>query len=534
MVDPIVVAIVVIYLLATVLIGYYSRVRLKSAMDYYVAGRRIGSVVNGLALESTYLSPASMLGLPAFIFLLGYPFWWAMVAIICGMPLATLLTAVALRKYAPVSYADYYADRYGDERLRWWIGIVLILGTILYITISLVGMALFMVAILKIPYLLALTIGTVITMFYVVYGGMIATSWNAAMQALVMSFSAMIAAAAIVWQLGGLEGVYYAAHASYPRIWNTPADFPEIPHVFTGAWIAIICWYFVWHLGFATMPYTVVRFFTVMDLKSARRSIFWCALIAGAFYVSLQIIGITAKYMIEKHHPIAVAAGGNMTAMAVLTQIQKTYGIGTIVDYSMIAAVEALGNPVILGILCAGGLAIAMSTAAGWAVVINTVIARDWMVKLLKWKKAEERPIFYGRLIAFIFLFVSFLVSIAPPALVLDLSGWAFIVIICSIGPGLILGLWWKRATRTAMWFTAIFMFILSMIAWMRAYFILGHHARFFLNDILFANPNALITPHQVWVIPVGFIVFVIVSLLTKPVEEERVQKYCVELTKEV
>ncbi|MEM4712076.1 MAG: cation acetate symporter, partial [Archaeoglobaceae archaeon] len=158
----------------------------------------------------------------------------------------------------------------------------------------------------------------------------------------------------------------------------------------------------------------------------------------------------------------------------------------------------------------------------------------DWFVRLLKWKRAEEKPIFYVRLIAFIFLLVSFLIAISPPALVLDLSGWAFIVIICSLGPGLILGLWWKRATKTAMWVTAIVMFILSMIAWTRAYFILGHHARFFLNDILFGNPNVLVTPHQVWTIPVGFILFIIISLLTKPPEEERIQKYCVELTKEV
>ncbi len=154
--------------------------------------------------------------------------------------------------------------------------------------------------------------------------------------------------------------------------------------------------------------------------------------------------------------------------------IQKTYGIGTVTDYSMIAAVEALGNPVILGILCAGSLAIEMSTAAGWAVTVNTIVARDWMVKLLKWKKA-------------------------------DLSGWAFVVVICSLALGLILGLWWKRATRAAMRITAIVMFFLSMFAWIRAHLVLGHHARFFLSDVLFGNPNVLITPHQTWLIPLGF-----------------------------
>jgi len=133
-----------------------------------------------------------------------------------------------------------------------------------------------------------------------------------------------------------------------------------------------------------------------------------------------------------------------------------------------------------------------------------------------------------------IFLAVGFLVGISPPGLVLDLSGWAFIVIISALGPGLVLGLWWKRATRAAMWTTAIIMTVLHLIAWLRAHLVLGHHAYFFLNDVLFGNKTALITPHQVWAVPVGFIIFIVVSLLTKPPEEEVVQKYCVELTKEV
>ncbi len=96
------------------------------------------------------------------------------------------------------------------------------------------------------------------------------------------------------------------------------------------------------------------------------------------------------------------------------------------------------------------------------------------------------------------------------------------------------LGLWWKRATRAAMWTTAVIMTPLHLYAWLKAKLVLGHHAFFFLNDVLFNNPKALITPHQVWAIPVGFLLFIIVSLITKPVEEEAVQKYCVELTKEV
>ncbi len=532
--DPAVVGITVLYFIAVIVIGYYSRARMKSATDYYVAGRQIGSVVNGLALESTYLSPASMLGLPAYIFILGYPFWWAMAAIIAGMPIATLLTATALRKYAPTSFADYYADRYNDQRLRWLIGVITMFGAVLYITLSIVGMALFLLAILKVPYWIGVVIGTVIVMLYIVWGGMIATSWNAAFQAVVMTVAAVVAAIAIIIKLGGLGGFWDAVAASNPKFWNTPSDAPDVPHLLSGTWIAVIGWFFVWHYGFATMPYTVVRFFTVMDMKTARRSIFWCTLAAGIFYMALQIIGAASKVMMEKYHPLVQAGEVKPNAIAVLKYYAATYGVGKFVDYSSIATVEALLNPVILGLLCAGGLAIAMSTAAGWTMVVNVLATRDWGDMLLKSKFAKENPILMARIVSVIFLVVSMFIAFNPPALVLDLSGWAFVVIISGLGPGLILGLWWKRATRAAMWTTAVVMTILHLYAWLRAKYVLGHHAFFFLNDVLFGNPKALITPHQIWAVPVGFLLFIIVSLLTKPPEEEVVQKYCVELTEEV
>lgn len=533
MADPVVVGITVLYFLITIFLGWWSRQKLKSATDYYVAGRQIGSFVNGLALESTYLSPASMLGLPAYIFILGYPFWWGMAGIILGMPLATLLTATALRKYAPTSFADYYADRYNDNKLRWLISAIAIFGSILYITLSIMGMALFLLAILKFNYIYGVILGTVIVMLYVVWGGMVATSWNSAFQAAIMTVSALIAMFVMIGKFGGLEAFHQAILDNNPKFFNTASD-PEPPHAFVGSWIAILGWFVVWHFGFATMPYTVVRFFTAMDIKTARRSIFWASFFGGLFYIALGLLGAGAKVAIEKMHPLAGEAGGN--AVGVLKLIQQAYGVGTPLDYSLIAAVEALTNPVVLGIIAAGGLAIAMSTAAGWVMVVNTLVTRDILGLELKNKFAQENPITVARIVSVVILFVSMLIAFKPPALVLDLSGWAFIALVSSIGPGLILGIWWKRATRAAMWGTAIIMFFLHLFAWLYAKNVLGHHAWFFLNQFLFGDNKAawIVTPHQFWAVPVGFLLFVVISLLTKPPSEEVVQKYCVELTKDV
>mgnify|MGYP000011760546 CR=1 FL=1 len=531
--DPIVVGITVLYFLGVIAIGWYSRQKMKSATDYYVAGRQIGSVVNGLALESTYLSPASMLGLPAYIFILGYPFWWAMSAIIAGMPVATLLTAAAMRKYGPTSFADYYADRYNDQNLRWLVGIIVCFGAILYITLSIVGMGIFLLAILRFPYLYGVILGAIIVMIYVVFGGMIATSWNAAFQAVLMTIAAIIAAIGMINYFGGLGGFHEAVLTNNPKFFNTPSD-PEPNHILAGTWLGVVGWFFVWHYGFATMPYTVVRFFTVMDMKTARRSIFWCTLFAGAFYLGLEIIGAGAKVMIEQAHPLVVSGEVKANALAVLKYYATNYGVGTPLDYSMVAAVEALQNPWILGVLAAGGLAIAMSTAAGWVMVVNVLVTRDWADMLLRSNFAKENPVLMARIVSVIFLAIGMVIAINPPGLVLDLSGWAFVVIIAALGPSLILGLWWKGATRTATWITAIVMFVLHLFAWLYAKLVVGHHAFFFLNPILGLPKTAIITPHQIWAVPVGFLLFIVISLLTKKPEEEVIDKYCVKLTEKL
>ncbi|MFP4587870.1 MAG: sodium:solute symporter family transporter, partial [Desulfohalobiaceae bacterium] len=111
-VHPLVILFAVAYFAVIFGIGWYTRKAAASPMEYTVAGRSVGSFINGAGLAASFLSPASFLGLPAFIFLMGYPFWWALAGIIMGMPLAALLTAGPLRKYAPVSFTDYYADRY--------------------------------------------------------------------------------------------------------------------------------------------------------------------------------------------------------------------------------------------------------------------------------------------------------------------------------------------------------------------------------------------------------------------------------------
>ncbi|KKM09239.1 proline permease [Clostridiales bacterium PH28_bin88] len=527
--SPIVVGAAVIYFIIIFGIGYFTRKASLNPMDYYVAGRKVGSFVNGAALAATYLSPASFLGLPAFIFIMGYPFWWALIGIIGGMPLASMLTAAPLRKYAPISFTDYYADRYeSDKAMRIVAGLPVLVSGWAYVVLSLVGTALFMMAILKIPYQYAVIIGAIAVLFYVYLGGMVSTTWATAFQGILMAVAAVAAALAILVKFGGFAGLGDAVYANNPNFWLAPGAVPgKASHPVMSIWTGMVSFYFVWHFGFATMPYTVVRFFTAMDLKSARRAVAWCTLIGGAMYWGLIIIGTSARMVIETLHPLMTQLGAK-NAVDLLGKIKGLYNVGgvAVTDYSMVSAVEALNNPWLLGLLVAGGLAIAMSTASGWVMVLNVMIGRDWMGKVFGSKWAIDNPVKSMRVWSVIIIIIGTVFAFNPIALVLDLSGWAFVTIIATTGAPMILGIWWPRATKAAAFSTILVFLPLTFFSWLYAKNALGSPHWFFLSQ----KPNLIPVGHQMYWIPVAFIFFIIVSLLTKPCSQETVQKYCNDL----
>ncbi len=530
-INLIVLAAAIIYFAAVVVIGAYSRKFMKSPTDYAVAGRSVGSFVNGAALGSTYFSPASFLGLPGYIFLLGAAWSGPLIAIPMGSALA-LATAIPLRKYAPISFTDYYADRYESQKLmRILAGIPTIFGGILYIILSVFGMGLFLVALLKIPYVVAIVVATIVTIFYIWVGGMIATGWNAAMQCIVMCIASVAAAVGIVAYFGGLPQLTQATLSLTPVWFNYPPQ-PTM-HQLTAWWGAVLGWFWVWHFGQAGMPYSVVRFFTAMDMKSARRSIVWLAAWGCILYLTLTIIGMGANALITQNHPLMPVVIEKLpakfhNAMGVMVLTQKTYGLGSVLDYSLIATVEALRNPALLGLLVAGGLAIAMSTAAGWAMVLNVLMSRDWMGIVMGIKSAKEKPILWARIWTTIFLLVAMVWCLLPPKLLVlatDLSGFAFVAILASLFPSLLLGLYWKRATKMAAVLTSIIMFTLTVVMWFWGYFGYG-------SPHLWPFDPTYAVPHQFYVIFLGFLIFVIISLVTKPCKEETIKKYCEDLHK--
>jgi Na+(H+)/acetate symporter ActP len=528
-VDPVVIFGAVVYFVAIFSIGWFTRTAALNAADFYVAGRKIGPFINGSALAATYFSPATFLGVPAFIFLLSYPFWWAIVGLLAGMPVATLLTAAPLRKYGPTSFTDYYADRYETKWMRLAAAIPTVIGGFAYVILSIVGTALCMVAILKINYILAVVISGGTVFAYIYWGGMVATTFSTALQGVVMTVSTLAAAIVVLIHFGGFNPMTDLVIANNSLFFNMPHA-GKTAHPFFATWIGVVGFYLTWHYGFAAMPYTVVRFFTAQDIKSARRSVTWSVFIGGLMYLGIIIIGTSAKVLIESAHPL-MGTEGIKNAVGVLLHMKKSYAIGaaSVTDYSMFAVIESLKSPWLMAIIIAGGLSIAMSTAGGWTMVLNVTLGRDMMGKVFGNKWANEKPIEVTRLWTMIVLVICTLLAVNPPALIVDISGAAFVVILSSLAPALILGIWWDRATAVAAYVTIALMTICSSYSWLYAHYVLKSAHWFFLSD----PANKIATPNQVYWLPIGFILFIVVSLMTKPPSKETIQKYSYDIRPE-
>jgi SSS family solute:Na+ symporter len=367
---------------------------------------------------------------------------------------------------------------------------------------------------------------------------MVATTFSTAFQGIAMTVGALIGAIYVIAHYGGLNGLTDAVLATSPNFFNMPYVAEKASHPLMATWTGVVGFFFTWHFGFSAMPYTVVRFFTSQDIKSARRSVFWAVIIGGLMYCGLIIIGTGARVLIEQLHPLmgttGIIGGKSVVlsnAMQVLNSMKDSYGVAgaSVTDYSMIAAMEALKSPFLMAVICAGGLAIAMATAAGWTMVLNILLGRDLLGKVFGSKWPEEKPVFCTRVMTTLVVLVCMLFAFKPPALVLDISGAAFIVILCSVGPPLILGIWWERATTAAAIINIIVMTILSTGSWLYANTALKSAHWFFLSD----PAHKISTPHQFYWVFVGFIFFILISLITKPNREEVIQKYSIDIRPE-
>ncbi len=462
--------IVIAYFAVLIYLGIYTQKVIKgSTTNYYVDRTSKSPILYGMALAAITLSPASFLGIPAFLYRFGSSFLWGTFGVISGLFLASVLIALPIRKYGKPSIPDFYSDRfYSPTTIRALMSVVILITSVIYLVVSLKGASISLVYILNFDYKQAVIVASVITIIYTMLGGMTATSYTAAFQYLVMLVAIWLCAFGAISYNGGLVPLVNAVEQISPRFWEG-----ELPARFA------LSFFFVWSLGMISIPYVLVRHFGALDIKTAAKGAAFGALGGALFYTPMIFIGAAARILIPA----------------------ITDPDFVIVEISQIF----LATP-LLGVLLAGILAIGMATASGTIVLSASTLVQDLGVNTFKLQFLKGKEIMFSRVLVAVIGLIGMVLTFNPPGLVVDMSAWAYCISASALLPPLLLGIYWKRATKEA----AIVTMIVGTV--MAIYF-----NKFVLIKGIYA---------AIWVAPVGMAIFIIVSLLTPKPPREVVAEY--------
>jgi len=457
-------------------IAYRSRV--SDTAGFYVAGGGIPAPANGAAIAADWMSAASfisMAGLIAFsqngyagsVFLMGWTGGYVL--------LATLL-APYLRKFGKYTVPDFVGDRY-NETARLISVICALVISFVYVAGQMGGVGIVFQRFLGVDKTVGVILGMVIVFFYAVLGGMKGITWTQAAQYTVLIIAFIIPVVAISAKLTGMPIPNIAFGEVLQELDQLQQELgiAAYTEAFTQTSMTnMLLITAALMFGTAGLPHVIVRFYTAKSVRAARYSALWALFFISLLYTMAPVLGAMSKVnVINSLKDTAVAdtpgwyntwaevglithtdvngnglidlAGGFRPATAAADAVTELTINNDIV---VLAAPEIAGLPApIIGLVAAGGLAAALSTASGLLLVISSSVANDVYYKKINPQASESRQLMVGRLAMVAAILVAGYLGINPPGFVAEVVALAFGLAAASFFPILFLGIFWKKAT---------------------------------------------------------------------------------------
>jgi cation/acetate symporter len=433
----------------TMFVTYVAAKRVKSAADFYTAGGGVSGVQNGWAIAGDYLSAASFLGIAGLISLYGYDGFMYSVGWLVAYITVLLVIAEPCRNIGKYTLADILAYRNDPKKTRVFGALSVITVSTFYLTAQMVGGGVLVKTLIGIDYEISVVAVGILMLGYVLFGGMVATTWVQIIKA-VLLVVASILLVIFVWAPYGfsLPGFLQAVvgdakvQAQVAALLGDPARnmsgaelgqrFLE-PGLYFKAPIDQISLGMALVFGTAGLPHILMRFFTVPTAQEARKSVIWAMAIIGGFYVLTIFLGMGAAINVGSSNIRAVDAGGNMAA-PLLAQF-----IGGGPD-------SMLGN-LFLAFVAAVAFATIVAVVAGLVLAAASAIAHDLYVGVVRGEKATpDEQVKAARVATVVVGAVAILIGIlARGQNVAHLVALAFAVAASANFPCVLLTLYWKR-----------------------------------------------------------------------------------------
>ena len=468
-------------------IGWLSRTMQLDA--YYVAGRQVPTVFNGMATAADWMSGASFVAMAGGIYMGGHPYLAFVVGWTGGYVLVAVLMAPYLRKFGCYTVPDFIGTRYGGNFARLCAVVVLVVASFTYVTAQINATGTIASRALLIPYGVGIWVGLASILLCSMLGGMRAVTWTQVAQYIVLIIAYLVP---VIWmsnkqgfgvipqlvygdavlRIAELEqlhqvGILKPAVANQgPGLTalvtkhNAPAD------TFVAAW-RFLTLTACMMIGTASLPHILMRYFTTPSVRSARASVAWSLLFIFLLYFTAPALATFTKLQMLDPTLATSVIGKSLAEVNAHAWVQKWSSVGglKVVDFNsdgivqvneffmrgdivVLATPEIAGLPyVISGLVAAGGMAAAMSTADGLLLAIANALSHDIYYKMIDPRADVKRRLIVARALLIIIGAAGALVASLRLTGILGAVAWAFCFAMSGLFFPLVLGVWWKRAT---------------------------------------------------------------------------------------
>ncbi|HZJ02246.1 MAG TPA: sodium:solute symporter family protein [Thermoleophilia bacterium] len=453
-------------------IGYASRV--KETSGFYVAGRGVPAIANGAATAADWMSAASFISMAGLISFLGYDGAIYLMGWTGGYVLLALLLAPYLRKFGKYTVPDFVGDRYYSNTARVVAAIAAMFVSFTYVAGQMRGVGIVFSRFLGLSIEWGVVVGVLIVAFFAVLGGMKGITWTQVAQYSVLIIAYMVPAVAIAVILTDIPipqlALTFSDITSRLNQIQTDLGLTNYTQPFTNlSGLNVFMVTMSLMIGTAGLPHVIIRFYTVRSVRAARYSAGWALLFIALLYTTAPAIAVFAKYNLINELQGKTPAEANeiewvgswsdtgllgledknADGVLEMTADPETSEITIDRDIIVLSTPEVAGLPaIVIALVAAGGLAAALSTAAGLLLVISSSLSHDIYYKLIHPEASEGERLLVGRLVIMGAVVVAGYFGINPPGFVAEVVAFAFGLAAASFFPIIILGIFDKRMNR--------------------------------------------------------------------------------------
>ncbi len=471
-----------VFVALTMGITYWAANRTKSAADYYTAGGGITGFQNGMAIAGDYMSAATLLGLTAMTYTQGFDGYMYALSFFVGWPMILFLMAERLRNLGKFTFADITSYRLDQGKVRTMAAVSSLTVVVFYLIAQMVGAGQLIKLLFGLDYNIAVVAVGLLMMVYVIFGGMIATTWVQIIKAGMLLTGGTIVMLLAFSQFGFSYTALVEKATSFHKLgFKLMAPGPLLKDPVNAISLAMGLMF-----GTAGLPHILMRFFTVTDAKEARKSVLYASGFVAHFFNVIFLMGLCSVLIVGNDPQFfeggtvggKLIGGGNMVAMHLA---------------------KAVGGNMMLGFLAAVAFATILAVVSGLALAGASAVSHDLYARVIKKGKAsEEAEIRVSKIATIVLGIIAIGLGIMfEKQNVAFMVGLAFGVAAAANFPVLILSMYWKGlTTRGALvggyggLLSAVGFVVFSKSVWVN---VLGNASAIFPYDqpALFAMPIA-------------------------------------------